>query len=143
MPEKLCFLPSSTQLNSTSTQTKAEVCLISTFPSHSPMTVVSIEVKLKTSFRPNLEQDFKYFNWRVQILAKPSLNSNQIQFTLSLNSISIQLKLLSLALLSSSLFIILLKFYHFVRILSKCLNNFVPLFHGWLIPICKTLNMLF
>ena len=50
------------KLNSTSTQTKAEVCLISTFPSHSPMTVVSIEVKPKTSFRPDLEQDFKYFN---------------------------------------------------------------------------------
>ena len=54
------YCPAQPQLNST--QTKAEVCLISTFPNHSPMTVVSIEVKLKTSFIPNLEQDFKYFN---------------------------------------------------------------------------------
>ena len=47
------FLPSSatTQLNSISTQTKADVSLISTFSSHPPMTVVSMEVKLKTLSR--------------------------------------------------------------------------------------------
>ena len=65
------ILPSSatTQLNSISTQTKAEVSFIPTFPGHPPMTVVSMEgSKLKTLSR--LHQDyFKtifrliQFNW--------------------------------------------------------------------------------
>ena len=60
-----------------------------------------------------IEQDFKYFNWRLQILAKLNFNSNCAK--LSLNSTQSQLKLLSLALLSSSLFFSLsfLKYVHF------------------------------
>ena len=53
------ILPSSatTQLNSISTQTKAEVSFIPTFPGHPPMTVVSMEgSKLKTLSR--LHQDY-------------------------------------------------------------------------------------
>ena len=62
-----------------------------------------------------MEQDFKYFNWRLQILQLKSSNTCQAQSQLTtaqaqLNSIptqikstQLQLKLLSLALLSSSL----------------------------------------
>ena len=54
----LAILVAKLSLNSTQLQlkqTKAEVSLIPTFPSHPPMTVVSMEVNLKTSSR--LHQD--------------------------------------------------------------------------------------
>ena len=99
------ILPSSdsTQLNSISIQTKAEFNLISSFrqathPSARPPTHPPNRESNK------MEQDFKYFNWRVQILAKLTLNSFSTPAQPQLNLILTQLKLLSLALLSSSLF---------------------------------------
>ena len=55
---KRTFLPSSatTKLNTISTQPMADVSLIPTFSSHPPMTVVSMEIKLKTLSR--LPQDY-------------------------------------------------------------------------------------
>ena len=85
-------LPSSasTQINSTSTKTKAEVSLIPNFPSHPAITLVSMEFKLKTSSRL-LQDYFKtifrliQFNWA----------STQLNFKSNSELGTTQLKLVS------------------------------------------------
>ena len=96
----------STQLNSTSTQAEFSFILRQIQPPTHPSRIV---------VKWDLSVDFKYFNWRLLILQLKSSNIWQAQSQLKFNSSSAstqlnhnstqpQLKLLSLALLSSTCF---------------------------------------
>ena len=108
------------QLNSTQLKLRLRLALFPAIPATHPPNRESSK----------MEQDFKYLDWRLQILQLKSSNTCEAQYQLNFNSSSAstqlninstqpQLKLLSLALLSSSLFCILLTHYQLSSSLWK------------------------